>query len=42
MTTTQLQPPNPFDFKHPDKWQKWKQRFEQYRHALGLASESEQ
>ena len=42
MATTQLQPPNPFDFKHPDNWQKWKRRFEQYRHASGLASGSEQ
>ena len=39
MATTQLQPPNPFDFKHQ---QKWKRRFEQYRHASGLASRSEQ
>ena len=42
MATIQLQPPNPFDFKHPDDWQKWKRRFEQYRHASGLATGSEQ
>ena len=34
----QIQPPNPFNFKHPDNWPKWKQRFEQYFHALGLAA----
>ena len=34
----QIQPPNPFNFKHPDKWPKWKQRFEQYFHTLGLAA----
>ena len=34
----QIQPPNPFNFKHPDNWPKWKQRFEQYFHASGLAA----
>ena len=34
----QLQPPNPFDFKCPDEWPKWKRRFEQYFHASGLAA----
>ena len=42
MATIPLKPPNPFDFKHPDDWQKWKRRFDQYRHASGLASENEQ
>ena len=42
MATIQLQAPNPFDFKHPDDWQKWKRRFEQYRHASGLATGTEQ
>ena len=42
MATISLKPPNPFDFKHPDDWQKWKHRFGQYRHASGLASGSEQ
>ena len=42
MATIQLQAPNPFNFKHPDDWQKWKRRFEQYRHASGLATETEQ
>ena len=42
MATISLKPPNPFDFKHPDEWQKWKHRFDQYRYASGLASGSEQ
>ena len=42
MATIPLKPPNPFDVKHPDDWQKWKRRFDQYRHASGLASGSEQ
>ena len=42
MATIQLQPPNPFDFKHPDDWPRWKRRFEQYRHASGLASGNEE
>ena len=42
MATIQLQAPNPFDFKHLDDWQKWKRRFEQYRHASGLATGTEQ
>jgi len=42
MATIHLQPPNPFDFKHPDDWPKWKRRFEQYRHASGLATGNEQ
>ena len=42
MATIQLQPLNPFDFKHPDEWERWKRRFEQYRHASGLTSGNEQ
>ena len=42
MAITQLKSLNPFDFEHPDNWQKWKRRFEQYRHASGLASGSGQ
>ena len=41
MATLQLQPPEPFDFKTPDGWPKWKRRFMQYRDAAGLSSESE-
>ena len=28
MAAIQLQPPNPFDFKQPDEWPRWKRRFE--------------
>jgi len=38
----QLQSPNPFDFKHPDEWPKWKRRFEQYFHASGLAASKDE
>ena len=36
-----LQPPSPFDFKTPDEWPRWKQRFEQFRLASDLADESD-
>jgi len=26
-----LQPPDPFDFKTPDYWPRWRRRFEQFR-----------
>ena len=42
MATILLKPSNPFDFKHPDNWQKWKLRFDQYCRASGLASGIEQ
>ena len=41
MSTLQLRPPEPFDFKSPDGWLKWKRRFEQYRDASGLSGESD-
>ena len=31
-----------FPFHCPDKWQRWKRRFEQFREASGLSSESQQ
>eukprot|EP00731_Ephydatia_muelleri_P017300 Em0010g398a len=31
----------PFDFKQPDQWGKWRRRFEQFRVASGLSSEEE-
>ena len=37
----QLQPPQPFEFKKPDKWEKWKQRFEQFLVASGLEKEDD-
>ncbi len=37
MAQLQLRPPDPFDFKAPDGWTRWRRRFEQYRVASGLA-----
>ena len=42
MASLSLQPPDPFNFWNPDEWPKWKRRFEQFRSASGLDSESEQ
>ena len=36
-----LQPPDPFHFPNLDDWPRWKNRFQQYRDASGLSSESE-
>ena len=37
-----LQPPTPFQFDAPDKWPRWKRRFEQYWTASGLSEEGEE
>ena len=37
-----LQTPAPFPFNSPDKWPKWKKRFEQYHIASGLAKEDDE
>ena len=36
-----LTPPQPFDFKKPDEWLKWKRRFEQFLSASGLDKDDE-
>ena len=36
-----ITPPQPFDFKKPDEWVKWKRRFEQLLCASGLDKEDE-
>ena len=41
MASIRLEPPEPFDFKKPDDWPKWKRRFQQYRVASGLVDEGE-
>ena len=41
MAGIRLQLPEPFNFKQPDEWTRWKRRFEQYRVASGLAEEGE-
>eukprot|EP00731_Ephydatia_muelleri_P004100 Em0002g276a len=42
MEGIQLKPPEQFDFKRPDGWNRWKRRFEQYRVASGLAESTEE
>ena len=45
MAQVQLRAPEPFNFKEPDDWPRWKRRFEQFRVASGLkddGSESKQ
>ena len=40
MASLRFQPPDPFNFRKPDEWPKWKRRFKQFRSASGLESES--
>ena len=42
MANVRLQPPEPFNFKCPDEWPKWKRRFEQFHTASGLAADEDQ
>ena len=42
MSVIQLPAPTPFDFKQPNEWTRWKQRFQQYRGAPGLNEEAEE
>ena len=39
MALVGLEPPTPFDFRNPDDWQRWKQRFDQVHTASGLTSD---
>ena len=40
MAQIRLQPPDPFDFKTPDDWPRWRRRFEQFRSTSGLQEAS--
>ena len=40
MAQIQLKPPEPFNFKNPDDWPRWKRRFGHFRAASGLIEES--
>ena len=40
MAQIRLQPPDPFDFRNPDEWPRWKRRFKQFHEASGLSGES--
>ena len=37
MAQIRLQPPDPFNFRNPDDWPRWKRRFEQFHEASGLS-----
>ena len=37
MAQIRLEPPEPFNFRRPDDWSHWKQRFQQFREASGLS-----
>ena len=41
MASIRLQPPEPFVFKRPDEWPRWKKRFQQFRSASTLDKEAE-
>ena len=41
MAEIRLQPPEPFNFRNPDDWQRWKRRFQQFQEASGLSEASE-
>lgn len=41
MAQIHLQTPDPFNFKDPDDWPRWKRRFEQFRVASGLGDEGD-
>ena len=38
MAQLRLQPPEPFYFRSPDDWPRWRRRFEQFRVASGLGA----
>ena len=40
MAQIRLQPPDPFNFRNPDDWSRWRQRFQQFREASGLSAEA--
>ena len=40
MSGIQLTPPGPFNFKSPDEWPRWRKRYEQFRVASGLSTDS--
>ena len=40
MAQIRLQTPDPFNFRNPDDWPRWKRRFQQFREASGLSEEA--
>ncbi len=41
MARISLRTPEPFNFKTPDDWPRWKRRYEQFGEASGLAGEAQ-
>ena len=41
MANVRLQPPDPFNFRNPDEWPRWKKQFEQFRSASGQTAEDD-
>ena len=41
MAEIRLQVPDPFNFKDPNGWKRWKKRFEQFHAASGLDGDAE-
>ena len=41
MAQLSLKPPEPFNFRNPDDWPRWKRRFQQFRVASGLTGDSQ-
>ena len=39
MAQLRLQPPEPFNFRNPDDWLRWKRHFKQFRIASGLTGD---
>ena len=35
-----LEPPEPFNFHNPDDWPRWRSRFQQFKDASGLSTET--
>ncbi|KAL3172219.1 hypothetical protein MRX96_013200 [Rhipicephalus microplus] len=42
MASFVIQPPDAFNFSSPNKWPKWKQRFERFRTSSGLCVKPKQ
>ena len=41
MAALQLRPPEPFTFRNPDDWHRWRLRFEHFRVTFGLGTSEE-
>ena len=41
MARLSIEPPKSFNFSNPDDWLRWTKRFQQFREASGLSTESQ-